>query len=131
MSKYLSRLGSVVLFSKNGLNLTQALTTFESRFHLIFHDLNMDRSFDIFVLLRIRCQTHLAIGGRLSSVDSSVLTILQSRVRISSTPTMIFPFIVKFCVMFITEFEKRTKIKTIPRYVVFIKLYLLIKKDRA
>ena len=34
--------------------------------------------------------------GRHSSVDSSALTVLWSRVQIPSTPSMLFTFIVKF-----------------------------------
>ena len=41
------------------------------------------------------------LRGRICSVDSSVPTILWSQVWIPSTPSMLFPFIIKFCTKFV------------------------------
>ena len=48
-------------------------------------------------------------GGCHNSVDLSAPTILRSLVQISSTPTMPFPFIVKFCTIFVIVLRKERK----------------------
>lgn len=55
------------------------------------------------------CGTGGGVGGRRSSVDSSPITILQSRVHIPSTQSPLFPFIVKSCYICCNCVEERTK----------------------
>ena len=59
------------------------------------------------MLLQVRL--HLC-WGRYSSVDCSVNAIMRSRVGIPSTLSILFPFIVKFCTMFVLK-KKENKQK--------------------
>ena len=64
----------------------------------------------MFLIWKRRWSVFSSMGCHHSSVDSSVPSILPSRVWLPSMPSMLFSFIVKFVLYLSMQCEKRTKI---------------------